>query len=326
MSRLTRWLKLTLLVLLAAGAFTAWRNVNAIEDWYKLRNYSPSSSVSALAIQTSMSPYAKHLFYVNHPTLHKDSVSFRSICNDNEQTIVLGCYKPGESGISIYDVQDPRLQGIAQVTAAHEMLHGVYERLSGSERKSVDTMLQQYYDNDLHDQRIKDTINEYKKTEPNDLLNEMHSIFGTEISNLPVDLENYYKKYFTNRTAVTNFAQKYQGEFSSRSDQIKNYDAQLAALKNQIDTEESDLTQQLAQINADRDRLDKYKQNGDITQYNAAVPGFNSSIDSYNGLVRNLKADIGRYNDLVNTRNSIAAELKTLDTSIDTRLTTQPGQ
>lgn len=320
------FLKLVVLLAILAGGFALWNNINAIEDWAKLRNYTPSSKVTALATQTTMTPYATRLFYVNHPALYTDTVSFRSQCSENEQTIVLGCYKAGENGISVYDVQDSRLQGIAQVTAAHEMLHGAYERLSTSDRQSVDTMLQNYYDNDLHDQRIKDTINDYKQTEPNDLLNEMHSIFGTEISNLPVNLENYYKQYFTNRSAVAAYAQKYQGEFNSRSEQIKSYDAQLEALKSQIGTEEASLNQQLAQLNSDRDRLDTYKQNQDFSQYNAAVPDFNQSVDAYNSGVRKLKADISRYNDLVNTRNAVAADLKGLDTSIDTRLTTETTQ
>lgn len=326
MRRFFHWLRLLLLVLLMAGIFLAAINLNTVTDWIRLRNYTPSTSVSALATQTAMSPTATHLFYINRPALYEDITSFRSACSDNEQTIVLGCYKSGESGISIYNVKDTRLAGIAQVTAAHEMLHAAYDRLSGSQKKTVDAMLQSYYDNGLHDQRIIDTINDYKKIEPNDLLNEMHSIFGTEITTLPQNLEDYYKKYFVNRADVTNYAQQYQAEFTSRSDQIKAYDAQLESLKSQIDSEESSLTQQLAEINANRDNLDRYQQSGDITSYNAAVPGFNRSVDSYNAAVKKLKSDISRYNSLVAARNEIASELKTLDSSIDTRLNTQAGQ
>ena len=140
---------------------------------------------------------------------------------------MLGCYHSGQSGIFVLDVTDSRLDGVEQVTAAHEMLHAAYDRLSRSERSKVDAMLEDYYKNDLKDQRIVETINAYKKSEPKDVVNEMHSIFATEIASLPAPLEKYYQRYFTDRGQIVANAERYKSEFTSRQEAIVGYDAQL---------------------------------------------------------------------------------------------------
>ncbi len=120
----------------------ALANRQGIYDWLRLRGYDPPSAVVKLADQDGMKDYTRHLFYLNRPQLLSDVSSFRQACTQSENTIVLGCYHPGEDGIYIYDVQDPKLSGVEQVTAAHEVLHAVYERLSDSDRQSLDRQLQ----------------------------------------------------------------------------------------------------------------------------------------------------------------------------------------
>lgn len=308
-----------------AAPFVIYFKAQALVDWWQLHDYTPPPTVVSLANQDTMTSYATHVFYVNHPNLESDANQFRTDCSESEKTIILGCYHGNQDGIFIYSVSDSRLSGVQQVTAAHEMLHAAYDRLSGQDRHNVDIMMQSYYSS-VTDQRIIDTINLYKQSEPNDVTNEMHSVFGTEISNLPQPLENYYKKYFINRQAVANYAASYQNEFTSRQDQIKADDAQLAQMKVKINLAEQSLNSQLNQINADRARLDALRSGGRTEQYNAGVDAFNGEVDNYNVGVAKLKADIAAYNQLVDERNSIAKELASLSQSIDTRLTPQSAQ
>lgn len=315
-----------LLLALLSFPFLVYFNAQALSDWWQLRGYTPPAAVTALASQDTMTAYATHVFDVNHPDLEASAAQFRTDCNETEQTIVLGCYRSNQDGIFVYDVHDSRLAGVRQVTAAHEMLHAAYDRLNSKDKKYVDGLLMDYFNNSLKDQRIIDTINEYKKTEPNDLVNEMHSIFGTEVPNLPAPMENYYKKYFSNRQAVVNFASNYEAEFTSREDQIKADDAQLAILRGRIQDEESSLQAQSSKIDADRSRLDSERAAGDISAYNAGVAPFNGEVDTYNAGVQRLRRDISSYNQLVEARNAIAQELTSLDQSIDTRLAPQTAQ
>jgi uncharacterized protein YukE len=300
-----------------------WWKAQALTDWWQLRGYSPPATVSGLASQDTMTTYATHVFYVNHPDIESDPSQFQKDCGQAEKTIVLGCYHADQNGIFLYDVTDPRLAGVEQVTAAHEMLHAAYDRLSSKDRNYVDGLLQDYYKNQLTDQRIIDTINSYKETEPNDVVNEMHSVFGTEVSSLPAPLEAYYKRYFDNRQAVANFSSSYENEFTSREDQIKAYKAQLDQLKASIQSQETDLDNQLKRINSDRAKLDSQRSSGQIAQYNAGVNDFNQEVNAYNNAVETLRSSIRQYNLIVGKYNAVAKELANLAQSIDSRVQTQ---
>lgn len=317
--------QIPLLSVLALLALGLWKH-QAIADWAKLRGYNAPADIRQLAAADTMTASAQHLFYINRPQLLTTSSEFAQKCPQIEQTIVLGCYQSNEDGIYLRNVTDSRLNGVEEVTAAHEMLHGAYDRLGSKDKNYVDGLLLNYYQNGLSDQRIKDTINAYKSSEPNDLVNEMHSIFGTEVASLPASLEKYYQRYFNNRSAITALAAGYQVEFTSRIDQIKSYEAQLASLKQQIDSEENQLSMQQAQLQADRASLDSLRNSGQIAQYNARVASFNSEVDSYNSGVSQLKNDINRYNNLVDLHNELADELRGLYTSLGTDLSTQSSQ
>jgi hypothetical protein len=293
---------------LAALGLVALNRQNII-DWWRLREYQAPAIVSQLAEQDTMTDYGRRVFFVNQPEIVTKQ-NFGVSCKNHggEQTIVLGCYHGGQSGIFLLDVTDSRLDGVEQVTAAHEMLHAAYERLSSKERASVDKMLKDFYKQHLNDPRILKTIEAYKKSEPKDLVNEMHSIFGTEIIDLPVELEQYYRRYFNNRTKVANFAAQYQSEFTSRQEQIDRHDAELDSLRQRIDAAEADLTGRQATINERQAELVGLRNSGSVEAYNAGVPTFNRLVEEYNAQVELIKQLIGQHNDLVARRNAIALE------------------
>lgn len=288
------------------GSVAAYERQN-IYDWLALRNYQPPATIVQLANETTMNAYARKVFYVNHPVID-NKAAFNQPCPDNggEKTVVLGCYHPDQDGIYLLDVSDPRLNGVEEVTAAHETLHAIYGRLSTRERNYVDGLLMNYYLHDLHDKRILATIAAYKKSEPNDWVNEMHSVFGTEIAQLPAPLENYYKQYFTNRQKIAAYAAQYEAAFTSREAQVAQDDATLTTMKTQISSDESSLQSQDKTIVNDQSKLESLKSSGDYTDYNAGVPGFNSEVDTYNVLVTTARSLITQYNQLVITRNAIA--------------------
>jgi hypothetical protein len=298
-------------------------NRQAISDWWRLRGYQPPAAVAQLASQDTMNSYTRHLFYLNRPQLPSTVNSFRQYCPENENTIVLGCYHSGQNGIFIYNVQDPTLAGVQQVTAAHEVLHSVYARLSTKDRNNLDTLLDNYYHHGISDQRVLAEVKLYQQTEPNDVMDEMSCTFGTEIVNLPPQLEAYYKRFFGNRAAIVAYEQQYEGEFTKRQTTITSDDQQLSAMKQQIDNQKAALDTQLNQINTDQSRLNSLRSSGQAASYNAAVPGYNSEIDAYNVGVDSLTSEIASYNQLVATRNAVAGQLTTLANALDTRVTQQ---
>ena len=308
------------LLLLAAGLGFVFRQ--PLQDAIKLYNYTAPPAIADIATQDGLQPGTRRVFYVNHPLLQAKA-SFTAACPNGggEKTIILGCYHGNQNGIFLLQVTDKRLDGVTQVTAAHEMLHAEYERLSAQDRKQVDSQLVDFYEHGLQDQRIKDTIESYKKSEPNAVVDEMHSVFGTEVPNLPVALEKHYQQYFIDRSKVTAYAAQYQSEFSSRQATIKQDDVLLSALKQRIDSIEAGLSGQQAQITSQQQRLVAQRRRGDTGGYNAGVPSYNAMIDAYNGQVKSVQQLVSQYNQLVAARNAIAVEISDLSNALSTTAT-----
>ncbi len=292
-------------------------NRQQVIDWWRLKDYSPSPVISSLATKASMNDEGRHLFYVHYPeVLNKED--FQGKCDNNEVTIILGCYISHDK-IYIFQVTDKKLEGIEEVTAAHEMLHAAYDRMSPLEKQNVDKILVSTFNN-LHDERLSKTIESYRSVDPTVVPNELHSILGTEVANLPKELEDHYSKYFTDRQKVVSLAVEYENEFTDLEDRIASFDVQLTDLKTQISQQEVDLEQLSSSLQTEKNRLEALSSSP--KEYNKAVPGFNSLVRNYNSRINTLQSLIKQYNDIVSTRNSIAVQQQTLINAIDSRFTT----
>lgn len=309
-----------LLLLLPVFALTKRQE---IYDWWRLRDYEPPARVVQLAEATTMNDYGRKLFYVHHPQLD-DKAAFNEHCQGGEESIILGCYI-SHRAIYLYDVQDERLKGVQEVTAAHEMLHAAYDRLGSDERNSVDAQLQNFFGT-LQNERIKNTVASYRDKDPSTVGNELHSIIGTEIRQLPAELESYYKKYFTDRGRVVAYSEQYEQVFTERKNKVAQYDTQLADIKKRIDANEAELQAISETLSADRSRLDAYLSAGQTQEYNAAVPGFNAQVRRYNNLLDGTRNLIDRYNRIVAERNAVALEEQALVEAIDSRINRQPEE
>jgi len=303
-------------LLVVAIPTTVWAERQNIYDSWRLHGFSASPPISHLADQDTMTDYSRKLFYVMHAELDSKS-QFNDHCRENEQTIVLGCHVSGQ-GIYLLKVDDTRLNGVEQVTAAHEMLHEAYERLSSGERAHIDKLVVDTYQR-LNDDRLNKTIALYRQQDPSVVPNELHSILGTEYPNLPTELENYYTRYFKSRQAVVGYSQQYEAVFDERRDAVNQYDAQLSSLKTQIDGLQAQLTQQETDLDVKRKQLDGLSASGNKAAYNAAVPGFNSEVQTYNAGIDQLHTLVAQYNQIVASRNAIASEEEQLVQAIDSR-------
>jgi hypothetical protein len=294
-----------------------------ITDWWRLRGYQPSTRIVQLADHTTMKPEARKVFYVQRPKLD-DKPSFRQHCPSHEQSIVLGCYV-SNSGVYLLDVTDQRLNGVIEVTAAHEFLHAEYDRLSKEEQARVDKMTAEFFAG-LNNQRLKDTIERYRADDPAVVPNELHSILGTEVRDLSPELEKYYGQYFSDRKQIVSFSEKYERTFVDLENQVKSYDSQLVSLKKQIETNQVSLKKQNDNIDTERRRLDELLRQNQSEQYNAAVPEFNSLVHGYNELVVATKSLIEKYNSLVEERNAIATAEQELIEAINSKIQTKETQ
>ncbi len=308
---------------LLLAAVLVWVFRQDISDWYRLRQYQPSTEVVGLAEQTTMNDKARRVFYTTHPRVTAKN-EFNSNCRQggaSEYSIVLGCYISAGGlygNMYLYNIDDQRLAGVEQVTAAHEMLHAAYDRLSSSEKTRIDRLLKQTYDQ-LPEGRIKETVAQYEANDPGAVPNELHSILGTELRNLPKELEDYYKRYFNNRLTIVAFSEQYEAEFTRREQQVAEYDARLAQMKADIQANQQTIEVRAGNLEEQRQQLDALEAAGNNAAYNARVDGYNEDVAAYNALVRQTRADIDEYNRLVEVRNNLALEVQELTKAIDSR-------
>ncbi len=314
---------LTFTVLILALPITAWSFRQDIFDWSRLRGYQPSLAIKQLATKTTMNDHGRRLFYVYHPSLEPKQ-TFNSHCSESERTIVLGCYV-SRGGIYIYDVTDDRLAGVEEVTAAHEMLHAAYDRLKPQEKQRLNNLLGETFTS-LKDVRISAAVDKYRQKDPNIVPNELHSILGTEVMDLPKELEAYYKRYFSNRSAIVTLSQQYEQAFDDRRNSVAADDEKLKALKAQIDGLDVALESQKQVLNAQRAKMDKLIANNQVTEYNNAVPEYNQQVATYNVNVVTAKSLIETYNALVKERNNLVLEENELIKAIDSRPSTLNSQ
>jgi len=301
---------------LLVGGFVAVDHAQDIIDWWKLRDYTPSANIASLAQRSNMNDEGRKLFYVNDPVVLQKP-NFSDKCTVGEQTIVLGCYVSGIQRIYLFDVQDDRLNGVEEVTAAHEMLHAAYARLSISERNNIDSLLTTAYAK-IADPRIRDTVESYRANDESVINNELHSILGTEVEKLPAALENYYSQYFNDRKSVVKLANQYSGEFTKREKIIDDYDTQLNELKGEITRLEASISLQSEALKQERILIESLSDNP--SSYNAAVGGYNAKVSTYNNDINTTKNLITKYNKIVEDRNAIALEERDLVNAIDSRL------
>ena len=304
-----------LLILFFVAVFLAATNQRQIRDWWILRNYQPSAEIVSLADDTSMSEEGRHLFYVSQPELN-DKTQFNDNCRFPERSIVLGCYSAER--IYIFSVDNKKLKGVEEVTAAHEMLHAAYERLSADERSEIDELLLSTFD-DLNDKRLNQTIDDYEEADPESVTNELHSILGTEHRKLPDKLEEHYSRYFNNRRTVVNISEDYEQVFEELQDQIAAYDKQLKELKNDIAALEAALESMSSFLISETARLEALLENDKTSAYNAAVPNFNATVKEYNSTIDTYQDKVDKHNRIVEKRNAIALEQNKLVQSLDSK-------
>lgn len=279
-------------------------------DWYKLLGYTPSQRVDELADKTTMNSTARKIFYVNDPDVVSDKEQFRDSCSAGEATIVLGCFKSTDR-IYIFDVTDSRLDGIHEVTAAHELLHAVYERMSDKEKSRIDKLVTDAFSRQSNP-RLLNTIEQYRAKDPSVVPNELHSIIATEVRDIGQELEAYYKRFFDNRIKIVEYSEKYEAEFTSHEQKVASYDEQLEQKRLFIEGLEFDLENQSL-------TLKNRKQSIDLSS-KQSVDEYNALVNAYNLGVKELNESVKDYNELVKTRNEEAKEWQNLVDAIDTRV------
>ena len=316
---------MTAFILFAASAFVLLNRqyiIDSIQFW----SYKPTSQIASIAQRAALSDQGVFAFYSTQPEI-KASKEFNGKCGSKEQnTAIIGCYV--NDRIYLYDVTDPRLDGIKEVTAAHEMLHAVYQRLSVEEKQDVNRMVEAEYIKLQADEALSDRMAYYARTEPGERDNELHSIIGTEISSVSPELEKHYAKYFSSRSTVVQLYESYNKAFTQLKKQLDSLTVRLDTLKKEIDQGKSTYELNYSRLETD---IAVFKQKADSGQYGSNAAAFNADrrallarADAIDAQRDNINAKANEFNMLLDQYESLELQKQDLFKSMDSNSLTTP--
>jgi len=277
--------------------------------------YVPDAEVYAYSEAIEFTPLGEELFFAARPKIYSAD-TFQDACSDvnSEPGVgVLGCYYSGSNLIHLYDVTDSRLTPIEPVVAAHEMLHAAWYTLSPDTQADLEVQLMEAFFGLPVSHPAVQRLKNYVNSAPESLATELHSILGTEVVELPAELEAHYAQYFTNRPQLAAKANEAYGVFTDTQKQalallneIQVMDEGLEEIRIQLAAEDASLTDDIlafnerndsggfnsrAEYNRERESLETRQANLQLTTiaFNAAVDDFNSKVDELEGLNMLLK-------------------------------------
>ena len=314
-----------IIFIVAIVGFVAYGKItNHLSDqWFLDRiavsNYEPSAEIEELVEKSSMNDEGRLMFYASKPELN-ERVEFNENCKDllNESSMVLGCYN---GQIYIFKITDERIKGVKYVTSAHEMLHAAYDRLGIFERNHINELVAEEVSK-TKDPNILEQLKLYSELEPGHETNEMHSILGTESRELSPELEEYYSRYFYDRSIVVNEHEKYKGVFDELADRADEIEQKMAALETEINIQRSNYEASTRKLSNDIDVFNLEADNGSYSSEASFYARRNEIIAEQNTLSRqvdDINLLINEYNEYVVELQALGRDVQILQNSLDSK-------
>ncbi|MFZ2125634.1 MAG: hypothetical protein WA087_02970 [Candidatus Saccharimonadales bacterium] len=297
-----------------------------IIDQINVWQYSSTVAIDSLVERAGMNDRGLFLYHASQPTLD-GTQSFNDSCDRIENTVsVIGCYTNNK--IYIYDVTDAQLDGIREVTAAHETLHVAYDRLTVDERIRVGALLEEEFEILKHDAGYADRMAFYDRTEPGERDNELHSVIGTEVSDISSELEAYYDQYFSDRQKAVTLYEKYSSQFKVLKDKADKLAGQLDTLSKSVTKRTAEYNTEAGALNNDIEVFNRRASSGYFasqSEFAAARFALEQRVLTLEELRTQINIDIEKHVVLLVEYNSNAAKSDNLYDSIDSTLAPAPS-
>ncbi len=315
---------------IGAFLFTSWIGMNQdmVLDWLQVKPTANSPEVERLAAATTMTRSAQRLFYRQNPTIEQRR-NFMITCSKVPvKGVMLGCYTRGKIAIQL--VKEPKLDGIMEVTAAHEMLHAAYDKMSQWERDRLSPLLETTV-SQVKDPRLMKVLNQYKVSDRLRYLNELHSHLGTEIMDLAnPELDKHYQHYFVDRRRLVSFAVKsgaamrqtdermeaLKVEIDRMEKELKTQKADLAKFKTTLTASSDDLASQSSEVTRLRERAESTSSSSEFNalaaEFEAAKNNFNADVNRHNEQVQQQREQVNAFNEMLETYNKKVDEYNQL--------------
>ena len=250
-SRLARVIPTVLALVLVAAGVLAFLGFQRLIDQYTVWTFRPSEAVSSLIASSQLTDEGRFIFLASKPVIESSTVFASSCASNQEGSGILGCYLPRDRSIHLFAVTEPRLAGLTDVVAAHEMLHAAWDRFSTAEQQQLVPLLEREASKLQGDPAFQARLDYYAKNEPGQRDNELHSIIGTEIASISPELEAHYAKWLGNRRTLVQLQGKTNAVFTDLEKRSAELSASMDALRAAISDEYASYTSGYAQLNAD---------------------------------------------------------------------------
>lgn len=302
------WIFLLILIVVGVGVYL---NREWLYDYYRGMTYQPSSEMARIRNDLQLTERGEFLFNASQPVL-SEAVEFNQYCRDGVSEIaVLGCYT--DRSIYIYNIVDADLDGIRELTTAHELLHANWARMSEDEQRALTTVLTQTFE--ANQDLLTDELENYNVSERQE---ELYVRAGTEVANLPTELERHYAEFFKDQDAVVRYYNAYIGVFKNLQAEMDNLQAEMEGLRRGIDDKTAEYERRIKQLDADIMSFNSCARvmgcfeteeefnvrRGALLSEQTALEGLydeiNNSITSYNEKVELYNADVA-YGERLNT-------------------------
>lgn len=238
------WAGVVVLCLAVYAALQSTWLMDILKGW----GYEPTENMAAIEADLELTDKGRRIFAATRPTV-EGSREFNEHCDSHDAEIsLLGCYTDGR--IYIYEITLAQIAPVNKVTAAHELLHAVWERMSESERHQVTEWLDQVYQNQR--EWFEDELEIYDDTERTE---EIYTRAGTKLADLPDELEAHYAEYFQNRAAIVQFYQDYEAPFLALQTEMEELAEQIREISSEIELGRETYLQDLAELDKKIDRF-----------------------------------------------------------------------
>lgn len=279
-------------------------------------HYSGSPEIAAIADSLKLTDHGRFVFGATNPVV-EDRDSFNVHCNSyDEETSMLGCY--GGSKIYVYNVTAGELAGIKESTAAHELMHAVWERLGSGEKDELSKVMLDEYNNGAEHERLKKELEKYDEDE---IVDELHSRFATEVKKLPEKLEEHYAKYFKDQDAVVVFYENYREPFEKLDAEFQKLSGELEEIKQEYDEKESayvtrseKFSRTVDEFNSCADTLGCFSSQAAFNSRRAELLNEQAALE---GMYNELAVVVDKYNAKVDEYNNSILRGEKLDSKMN---------
>ena len=299
------------LILITVGVVA---NFTTIRDFFTGLNYRPSLEMEQIRADLDLTSRGALIFNASQPEL-MERADFNQKCREREnETAILGCFT--EDRIYIYNIIDEELPGIRELATAHELLHAVYSRMSPGEKQKWDDFLTQVYTENR--EVLGEEIDLYSDSEKKE---ELYVRAGTEIKDLPEELEKHFAEIFVDQDKIVDFYDGYITVFKKIKEKLEKLLDEIEALQPQIDAKTTDYEAGVSELNA---KIGEFNDCARTLNCFTSTAVFNSKRAELVSEQQRLKTVyegintlITKYNELVNEYNENVLHGQTLNMTIN---------